>query len=125
MEKKCKGVKQYVVENCITIDDYRECLFSKQPQLRTMNTIRSRQHNIGSERINKTALSTDDDKESFQTERTERSEAKEQNDDDVITNFLSSETLTNFLNKNEICESVRNKSVRNQNAPESPFLHYY
>ncbi len=47
VEKKCKGVKQYVVKNHITIDDYRECLFSKQPQFRTMNTIRSRQqHNV-------------------------------------------------------------------------------
>ena len=27
-----------------------------------MNTIRSRKHNIGTERINKTALSADDDK---------------------------------------------------------------
>ncbi len=62
VEKKCKGVKQYVVKNHITIDDYRECLFSKQPQFRMMNTIRSRQHNVGSERINKTALSADDDK---------------------------------------------------------------
>ena len=62
VEKKCKGVKQYVVKNHITIDDYRECLFSKQPQFRMMNTIRSRQHNVGSERMNKTALSADDDK---------------------------------------------------------------
>ena len=61
-EKKCKGVKQYVIKNHINIDDYRECLFSKQPQLRTMNTIRSRQHNVGSERINKTALWADDDR---------------------------------------------------------------
>ena len=62
VEKKCKGVKQYVVKNHITINDYRKCLFSKQPQLRTMNTIRSRQHNVVTERINKTAISADDDK---------------------------------------------------------------
>ncbi len=63
VEKKCKGVKQYVVKNHIAIDDYRECLFSKLPQFRTMNTIRSRQHNVGSEQIKKTALSADDDKQ--------------------------------------------------------------
>ncbi len=62
IEKKCKGVKQYVVKKHITIDDYKKCLFSKQSQLRVMNTIRSRQHNIGTERINKTVLSAYDDK---------------------------------------------------------------
>ena len=61
-KKKCKGIRKCIIKKEITIDDYRECLFSKQPQLRTMNTIRSRQHNVGSERINKTALSADDDK---------------------------------------------------------------
>ena len=62
VEKKCKGVKKYVVRNHITHEDYKECLFTKISQLRTMNTIRSRQHNVGTERINKTALSADDDK---------------------------------------------------------------
>ncbi len=61
-EKKCKGVKKCVIKKEITIDDYRECLFSKQSQLRTMNAIRSRQHNIGTEIINKTVLSAYDDK---------------------------------------------------------------
>ncbi len=61
-EKKCKDVKKCVVRNEITIDDYLECPYTKRPQLRTMNTIQSRQHNVGKERINKTALSADDDK---------------------------------------------------------------
>ena len=61
IEKKCKGVKLYVVKDHITID-YKKCLFSKQSQFRVMNTIRSRQHNICTERINKTALSAYDDK---------------------------------------------------------------
>ncbi len=61
-EKKCKGVKKYVVKNHITHEDYKECLFSGESQYRPMNTIRSRKHNVGSERINKTALSTNDDK---------------------------------------------------------------
>ncbi len=56
-EKKCKGVKKCVVRNKIT-----ECLYMKKPQFRTMNTIRSRQHNVGTKRINKKALSADDDK---------------------------------------------------------------
>ena len=61
-EKKCKGVKKCVIKKEITIDDYRECLFSNQSQLRTRSTIRSRQYNIGTEIINKTALSAYNDK---------------------------------------------------------------
>ena len=60
--KKCKGIKKCVVRKHIDIDDYEKCLLSRQSQLRTMNTIRSRGHNVGSEKINKTALSADDDK---------------------------------------------------------------
>ncbi len=61
-KKKCKGVREYVVKKDITIDDYEKCLFSGESQHRTMNVIRSRKHNVGSEQINKTALSSDDDK---------------------------------------------------------------
>ena len=61
-KKKCKGIREYIIKKEITIDDYEKCLFSNKPQFRAMNTIRSRQHNIGTERINKTALSADDDK---------------------------------------------------------------
>ena len=61
-KKKCKGIRKYVIKRKITIDDYEECLFSGQSQLRTVNAIRSRKHNVGTERINKTALSADDDK---------------------------------------------------------------
>jgi hypothetical protein len=62
VEKKCKGVKKYVVNKHITHEDYKETLFSGIPQYRTMNTIRSRGHEVGSEKINKTTLSADDDK---------------------------------------------------------------
>ncbi len=61
-EKKCKGVKNNVVRNEITFDDYRDCLLGGGPQLRAMNTFRSRQHDIYTERVNKTALSANDDK---------------------------------------------------------------
>ncbi len=61
-KKKCKGIREYVVKKRITIDDYEKCLFSGESQLRTMNVIRSRGHNVGTEKINKKALSSDDDK---------------------------------------------------------------
>ena len=62
-EKKYKGVKKSVViKNEITMADYLECLNTRKSQLRTMSTIRSRQHNVGTERINKTTPSVNDDK---------------------------------------------------------------
>ncbi len=62
VEKKCKGVKKYVVKNNMMHENYKETLLTGEPQHRVMNVIRSRQHEVGSERINKTALSADDDK---------------------------------------------------------------
>ena len=61
-EKKCKGVKKYVVKKHISFKDYEEAVLSGKTQHRVMNTIRSRRHDIGSEKINKMALSADDDK---------------------------------------------------------------
>ena len=60
--KRCKGVKRSVVAKTITHEDYKNCLISKQEQLRTMNVIRSHGHEIYTEQINKVALSADDDK---------------------------------------------------------------
>ena len=61
-EKKCKGIKKAVIKKHISFDDYVECLFSKKLQMRKMNVIRSHQHEIFSETVNKIALSADDDK---------------------------------------------------------------
>ena len=60
--KRCKGVKRSVVAKTITHEDYKNCLISKQEQLRTMKVIRSHGHEIYTEQINKVALSADDDK---------------------------------------------------------------
>ena len=61
-EKKCKGIKKVVIKKQISFDDYKECLLSKQPQMRKMNVIRSHQHELYSETVNKIALAADDDK---------------------------------------------------------------
>ena len=61
-EKKCKGIKKSVIKNNISHEDYKECLFSKKPQMRKMNVIRSHNHEIFSETVNKIALSANDDK---------------------------------------------------------------
>ena len=54
--------KKAVIKKHISFDDYKECLFSKKPQMRKMNVIRSHQHEIFSETVNKIALSANDDK---------------------------------------------------------------
>ena len=54
--KKCKGVKKGVVEESIKIRDYEDCLFSGKEQLRAMNVIRSYNHELYTESVNKIAL---------------------------------------------------------------------
>ena len=60
--RKCKGVKKNVVKKTINFDDYVQCLFSDEKQMRKMNIIRSEKHNIYSKEVNKIALSNGDDK---------------------------------------------------------------
>ena len=60
--KKCKGVKKSVVERSITHEDYKTCMFTGKKQLRKMNIIRSYDHEVYTEEVNKVALSAEDDK---------------------------------------------------------------
>jgi len=60
--KKCKGVKKYVVNKEIRLNDYKNCLFSGRQQLRPMNVIRSDHHEVFTKQVNKIALPADDDK---------------------------------------------------------------
>ena len=60
--KKCKGIKKTVVRDTLTIDHYRNTLHNKVSQMKRMNVIRSRKHNVYTETINKMALSHEDDK---------------------------------------------------------------
>ena len=61
-EKKCKGMKKAVVKKTISFDNYKDCLFNKEPQMRQMNVIRSHKHDVYTETVNKIALSPFDDK---------------------------------------------------------------
>ena len=60
--KKCKGIKKVVVKNDITFQDYKNCVLNKETQMRQMNIIRSHKHDVYTERVNKVALSYEDDK---------------------------------------------------------------
>ena len=60
--KRCKGVKKQVVESNITHKDYKTCLTTGKELLRKQNILRSYEHEIYTEEVNKIALSAADDK---------------------------------------------------------------
>ena len=60
--KKCKGVTKSVVKKSIAHEDYKTCLFNDKKQIRKMNVIRSYNHEVYTEEVNKIALCSDDDK---------------------------------------------------------------
>ena len=60
--KRCKGIKKAVVEKSITHEDYKTCLETGKEQLRRQNIIRSYEHTLYTEEVNKIALSAADDK---------------------------------------------------------------
>ena len=60
--KRCKGVKRQVVENTITHEDYKTCLLTGKEILRKQNILRSYEHEVYTEEVNKIALSLADDK---------------------------------------------------------------
>ena len=67
--KKCKGVKKNVVKREISFEDYTQCLFSGERQMKSMKIIKSENHDIYSKEVNKIALSNDDDKRILMEDR--------------------------------------------------------
>ena len=60
--KRCKGVKKQVVKKSITHEDYKTCLLSGKEILRKQNILRSYDHEVYTEEVNKVALSAEDNK---------------------------------------------------------------
>ena len=60
--KKAKGTKTCVMENQLTFKDYVNVLFNKVPIIKSQFGFRSRNHEIYTEKINKIALSSNDNK---------------------------------------------------------------
>ena len=60
--KKCKGIKKQVVESSIKHEDYKTCLTTGKEQLRKQNILRSYEHEVFTEEVNKIALAALDDK---------------------------------------------------------------
>ena len=61
-EKKCKGIRKPVIKKDISFEDYKECLFTGNEQMRKMSVIRSRKHTLYTEEVNKVAMSANNDK---------------------------------------------------------------
>ena len=64
--KKFKGIKKNIVKKEISFEDYVQCLFSGEKQMRSMKIIRSENHDIYSKEVNKAALSNEDDKRNLE-----------------------------------------------------------
>ena len=60
--RKCKGIKENVIKKKLDFDDYVQCLFTGRKEMRKMKIIRSEKHEIYSKKVNKVALSNEDDK---------------------------------------------------------------
>ena len=60
--KKCKGIKRQVVESSIRHEHYKTCLKTGKELLRKQNILRSYEHEVYTEEVNKIALSALDDK---------------------------------------------------------------
>ena len=58
--KKCKGIKKSVVKKSITHEDYKNCLFTGKERYQKMNVMRSYDHEVYTEEVNKIALCPDD-----------------------------------------------------------------
>ena len=61
-KKTAKGVKKSVKEREIKHQDFKDCLFNKNPQQHCMMGFRSDCHEIFTEKLTKTTLSPYDDK---------------------------------------------------------------
>ena len=62
INKKAKGTKKCVIQNQIIFNDYVNVLFNKTPLIKSQFGFRTRNHEIYTEKINKIALSSNDDK---------------------------------------------------------------
>ena len=62
VDKRCKGTKKCVVKKRISFEDYKNCYETGRVQHRVQHRFASRKHVVYTQKINKVALSIDDDK---------------------------------------------------------------
>ena len=63
-DKKCKGIKKYVVKRTLSFEDYKNCLFNptNESVYRSQLMFRSKKHEVHTIKVNKVALNRNDDK---------------------------------------------------------------
>ena len=61
-DKKAEGTKKCVIKRMIKFDDYKKCLLNGEVVLKSQQRFKSKGHDAYTENINKTALSSNDDK---------------------------------------------------------------
>ena len=61
-DKKANGTKKCVIERMIKFDNYKNCLLNGEVILKSQQRFKSKGHDIYKENIDKTALSSNDDK---------------------------------------------------------------
>ena len=50
--KKCKGIKKYVVKKILTFEDYKTCLFNDSTEYRSQLMFRSAKHEVHTIKVN-------------------------------------------------------------------------
>ena len=61
-DKKAKGTKKCGIKRMIKFDDYKKCLLNGEMVLKSQQRFISKKHDVYTEKINKIALSNNDDK---------------------------------------------------------------
>ena len=60
--KKAKGTKKFVIKTRLMFENYKDCFFNDKIILKSQQRFESDCHNVCTEQINKTVLSSNDDK---------------------------------------------------------------
>ena len=61
-DKKAKGTKKCIIKKMIKFNDYKKCLLNGEIILKSQQRFKSNKHDVYTEKINKIALSNNDDK---------------------------------------------------------------
>ena len=62
VKKKAKGTKKCVIKRRLMFENYKDCLFNDKTILKPQQRFKSYLHEVYAERVNKIALSSDDNK---------------------------------------------------------------
>ena len=68
-KKRNKGVKKCVVKNQLKFSYYRDCLFNNNVILKSQQRFKSELHNVYTEEVNKIALSSNDNKRTWTSDK--------------------------------------------------------